>query len=160
QEVLQMVTHQLQFFPQIDIFATRTTKRCNRYCSLLKDRGAEGRRGAFSINWSNEALLLHPPIELIPRILKKMKLEPSTALFLLPDWCLMKFKLLFPRIIQILNLGPTETVLEKGKSLESHQLKLPPGDQLAVLTTSMQLENNYLETLPPQLDWYLYLSNR
>ncbi|KAA6320613.1 MAG: hypothetical protein EZS28_054662, partial [Streblomastix strix] len=29
QEVLQMVTHQLQFFPQIDIFATRTTKRCN-----------------------------------------------------------------------------------------------------------------------------------
>jgi hypothetical protein len=65
----------------------------------LKDRNAEGKRGAFSINWTNEALLLHPPIELIPRVLKKMKQEQSTALFLLPNWCLEKFKLMFPQII-------------------------------------------------------------
>jgi hypothetical protein len=75
-----------------------------------------------------------------------MKLEPSVALFLLPSWCFEKFRLLFPPILQIINMGPTELVLKMGKSLESHQLKLPPGDQLAVLTTSIPLVNNYSET--------------
>ncbi|KAA6372188.1 MAG: hypothetical protein EZS28_032285, partial [Streblomastix strix] len=83
-EILQQTMEQLQFFPQLDTFATRTMRQCNRYCSIQNYRRAEGKRGAFSINWTNEDLLLHPPIELIPRVLKKMKLEPSMALFLLP----------------------------------------------------------------------------
>ncbi|KAA6388342.1 MAG: hypothetical protein EZS28_016128 [Streblomastix strix] len=37
-----------------------------------------------------------------------MKFEPSVALFLLPSWCFEKFRLRFPPILQIINLGPTE----------------------------------------------------
>jgi hypothetical protein len=115
--VLILTMNTLNFFPEIDLFATRTNKQCQRYCSLLKDRHAIGKKGAFSINWSNQNLLIHPPIELIPRILKKMKMEPSTALFLMPEWCKDKYRALFPTVINEMNLGPCNLVLEMGKSM-------------------------------------------
>ncbi|KAA6369278.1 MAG: hypothetical protein EZS28_035196 [Streblomastix strix] len=100
----------LQFYPQLDAFATRITKQCKRYCSLLKDRKAEGNRSAFSIPWNNESLLLHPPIELIPRVLKKLKMEPATALFIQPKWSLDKFRALVSTIIYEIDLGKTEMI--------------------------------------------------
>ncbi|KAA6390179.1 MAG: hypothetical protein EZS28_014295 [Streblomastix strix] len=122
--VLILAMNTLNFFPEIDLFATRTNKRWQRYYSLLKDRLAIGKKGSFSINWSNQNLLIHPPIEQIPRILKKMKMEPSTALFLMPEWCKVKYRALFPTVINEINLGPCNLVLEMRKSMTRLQLKL------------------------------------
>jgi hypothetical protein len=36
---------------------------------------------------------------MIPKILKKLKKEPAVALFIMPDWCKDKYKMMFPRII-------------------------------------------------------------
>ncbi|KAA6359981.1 MAG: hypothetical protein EZS28_044492 [Streblomastix strix] len=153
-EILQQTMEQLQFFHQLDTFATRAIRQCNRYCSIQKDRRAEGKRGAFNMNWTNEALLLHPPIELIPRVLQKMKLDLSVALFLLQSRCFEKYKQLLSPILQIINFGPTGLVLKKGNPWECHQLKLPPGDQLDELTTSIPLLNNYSETQLQKQDQY------
>ncbi|KAA6322046.1 MAG: hypothetical protein EZS28_054477, partial [Streblomastix strix] len=59
---------------------------------LLHIKGSQSRREKRGLQhqWTNEDLLLHPPIELIPKVLKKMKLEPSVALFLLPSLCFEK----------------------------------------------------------------------
>ncbi|KAA6386079.1 MAG: hypothetical protein EZS28_018390, partial [Streblomastix strix] len=127
-------------------------KTMQRYCSLLKDRKAERKRFAFSIPWNNESLLLHPPIELIPRVLKKLKMEPAAALFILPKWSLDKFRALVPTIIYEIDLGKAEMILEKGKSLDKLNLKLPPGNLSALLLTSIQLENSYIENWRNQLD--------
>ncbi|KAA6396862.1 MAG: hypothetical protein EZS28_007609 [Streblomastix strix] len=123
-----------------------------------KDRSAKGKRGALSINWTNQDLPLRPPIELIPGVLKKMKLKLLMALFLLPSWCFEKFKLHFHPILQIIKFGLTELVLKMGKSLESHQPKFPPGDQLAVLR--IRLVPTTIQQMIDNLNWETWRKRR
>ncbi|KAA6389423.1 MAG: hypothetical protein EZS28_015052 [Streblomastix strix] len=133
--ILQEIMQRLQFYPQLDAFANRTTKQYKRYCSLLKDRKSEGKRGAFSIPWNNKSLLLHPPIEQIPKVLKKLKMEPAAALFILSKWSLDKFRTLVPMIIYEIDPVKAEMILEKGKSLDKLNLKLLLGNLSIPLLT-------------------------
>ncbi|KAA6363185.1 MAG: hypothetical protein EZS28_041287, partial [Streblomastix strix] len=87
-------------------FATRTTKQCPRYFSPLEDRRAEA-RDAFSVPWTGEAMLIHPPVEQILRAINKAKRDGVIALVILPDWTLKKYIQNFPTIIAALNLGLT-----------------------------------------------------
>ncbi|KAA6389986.1 MAG: hypothetical protein EZS28_014493, partial [Streblomastix strix] len=61
----------LQLVPTIDLFASRTMKRCEMYCSQQQDRIAV-RRNAISFSWTGEKPLIHCPIEIIPRVLNKI----------------------------------------------------------------------------------------
>ncbi|KAA6389376.1 MAG: hypothetical protein EZS28_015099 [Streblomastix strix] len=123
------------------------------YIPYKRIEGRRGKEGSFSISWTNEALLLLRPIELIPIVLKKMNLEPSVASFLLPSWSYEKFKLLLPPILQIINLGPTEKVLQMGKSLESHLLKLHPGTNQLDLVAAAELVPITIQQMIDKPNW-------
>ncbi|KAA6368021.1 MAG: hypothetical protein EZS28_036452, partial [Streblomastix strix] len=146
-EIMQQVFQQLNFFPNLDIFATRTSKQCRRYFSPLEDRRAE-ERDAFQPPWTGESVLIHPPIEQIPRAIAKAKRDGVVALFILPDWALTKYYQMFPTILTALNFGLASQVLHEGKKMNRLQLKLPPGDLLAVLINTLE-ENQFTEN---QLD--------
>ncbi|KAA6355126.1 MAG: hypothetical protein EZS28_049347, partial [Streblomastix strix] len=60
------------------------------------------------------------------------------ALILMPQWCEEKYGALFPTVTNEMNLGPCDQVLEMGKSLKRLELKLPPGNLIAVQLTNMQ----------------------
>ncbi|KAA6372799.1 MAG: hypothetical protein EZS28_031676 [Streblomastix strix] len=146
-EIMQSIFQQLNFFPNLDAFATRTLRQCRRYFSPLKDGRAEA-RDAFQPPWTGELMLIHPPIEQIPRAIAKAKRDGVIALFILPDWVLTMYYQTFPTIIAALNLGLATHVLQEGKKMKQLQLKLPPGDLIAVLINTLE-ENQFTET---QLD--------
>ncbi|KAA6386608.1 MAG: hypothetical protein EZS28_017864 [Streblomastix strix] len=80
----------------------------------------------------------------IPRAIAKPKRDGVVALFILPDWALTKYYQMFPTILAALNLGPASQVLHEGKKMNRLQLKLPPGDLLAVLINTLE-ENQFTE---------------
>ncbi|KAA6313899.1 MAG: hypothetical protein EZS28_055675 [Streblomastix strix] len=67
---------------------------------------------------------------------------------MLPDWVLYKYQQMFSTIIAALNLVVVTQVLQQGKKMKQLQLKLPPGDLIAVLINTLE-ENQFTET---QLD--------
>ncbi|KAA6386948.1 MAG: hypothetical protein EZS28_017532 [Streblomastix strix] len=146
-QIMQLVFQLLNFFPNLDTFMTRTSRQCRRYFSPLIDRRAEA-RDAFQPPWTGELMLIHPPIEQIPRAIVIAKRDGVIALFILPDWVLTKYQQMFPIIIAALNLGLVTQVLQEGKKMKQLQLKLPPGDLIAVLINTLE-ENQFTDT---QLD--------
>ncbi|KAA6392689.1 MAG: hypothetical protein EZS28_011784 [Streblomastix strix] len=151
-QILIQVMNQLNFLPEIDLFAIRMNKLCQSYCSMQKDRHAVEKRGAFCINWSNKLLLVHPLNEIILRVLKKLKRESSIALMLMPQWCEEMYRALFPTVMKEINLGPCDQALGMGKSMKRLELKLPPGNLIAVQLIYMQQESNCIEICQKELD--------
>jgi hypothetical protein len=69
-----------------DLFAEGWNRKHNQYCLLAKDRNALG-RDAFTIQWSTFALpLLHSPIPLIPKALKRLQQEHMKAIMIVSRW--------------------------------------------------------------------------
>ncbi|KAA6376377.1 MAG: hypothetical protein EZS28_028099 [Streblomastix strix] len=85
---------------------------------------------------------MHPQIELMPRILKRLKKQPSTALFLLSYWFRDKYQSKFPSVIKQMDFGPSEMTLIEGRSMHKHLLKLSPGNHIDVLMTDMRMAWN------------------
>ncbi|KAA6355919.1 MAG: hypothetical protein EZS28_048553 [Streblomastix strix] len=98
-ENFNAITMFINFIPEIDLFDTKTMKMCRRYCSLQLDKSTDGKREVFNISWVTLLLLIHTLIQNSTQALNKLRREPSTALFILPDWCMDKFNLLFPKIL-------------------------------------------------------------
>ncbi|KAA6391517.1 MAG: hypothetical protein EZS28_012961 [Streblomastix strix] len=136
-EIMQSVFQQLNFFPNLDAFATRTSRQCRRYFSPLKDRRAEA-RDAFQPPWTGELMLIHPPIEQIQRAIAKAKRDGVIALFIRLNRVLTKYQQMFPIIIAALNLGLTIQVLQEGKKMKQLKPKLPPRDLIAALINSLE----------------------
>jgi ribonuclease HI len=86
QTILQQLLEQWQVQIDADLFAAPWSAKHPRYCSLIKDRGAMG-RNAFHMNWAEFKLpLLHPPICLIPKVLKRLQQEKMQAILVIPAW--------------------------------------------------------------------------
>lgn len=78
--------------PSIDLFASNTNNRCRQFMTRAED--------AFSISWTNlELPLIHPPIKLIPRILRKLvEDQVPRAILVMPRWGSLPY---FPVIEQM-----------------------------------------------------------
>ncbi|KAA6356862.1 MAG: hypothetical protein EZS28_047611, partial [Streblomastix strix] len=63
---LQETLNTLKFLPTLDCFANRTNKQLKRYCSVSSDDNAI-KVNAYTMNWGQEPVLIHPPINQIPK---------------------------------------------------------------------------------------------
>ncbi|KAA6369232.1 MAG: hypothetical protein EZS28_035241, partial [Streblomastix strix] len=97
-EFLLLTLAAINFTPTQYAFALRTMKHCRRYCSPQDDRSAVT-RNAFSIPQTNQALILQPPIAVIPRVIQKVKRDGAIAALILPSWLLMKYEAMLPQIL-------------------------------------------------------------
>ncbi|KAA6353925.1 MAG: hypothetical protein EZS28_050548, partial [Streblomastix strix] len=127
----------------IDPFASRAMKRCERYCSPQQDRRAV-RRNAMSFSWIGERPLIYCPIEMIPRVLNKINRDQIEALLILPQWCIYKFKQLLPQITFQIDLGHSQLVIEPGPMMKVLELKLPPGNIIALRVTNSGTVNTLI----------------
>lgn len=71
--------------PQIDLFASKINKKCNKYFSwgpdpdsLLVD--------AFTTNWQNLKFYGFPPFSLIHKVLEKIRTDKATGILVVPNW--------------------------------------------------------------------------
>jgi hypothetical protein len=87
--VLWRCLQQMNYYPEIDLFANTTNIDLERYCSL-KVRRSENKReegvhigNALHIRWTGMKLLMLPPIPLINRTLEKFVME---GVIIVPDW--------------------------------------------------------------------------
>ncbi|KAA6396593.1 MAG: putative reverse transcriptase [Streblomastix strix] len=123
----------IQFNPTIDLFANRKTKLADRYCTITQDHQAVA-RDAFSITWSSEQPLIHPPIPLIGRCLKRIQQENLRALMIVPKWeSQYWWPLITSMTSKALCLGKSNQILKNGPTANRRGWALPPRDLLAIL---------------------------
>ena len=82
--IFQEVCNHFQFFPTVDLFATRHNRQVRRFCSWRVDLQSMG--NAFSLDWGRHLGWCHPPWGLIPQALQKIQEDQSTTLVCLPMW--------------------------------------------------------------------------
>ena len=71
--------------PEVDLFASRLTHQVPKYVSRYPHPEALA-VDAFLQDWSKWSCLIHPPVVLLPRILRKIREDQATALLIVPNW--------------------------------------------------------------------------
>ena len=121
----------LRVRPTIDLFASASNKKIERFCSLPTARVVEQSLGdAWMSPWTGETPYVFPPIQLMARVLQKLKRDAvKVAVVVFPVWpCQPWWNLLRAMTTSqsTIVLGPTSVNLKRGPSLTSEH-KLPPG---------------------------------
>jgi hypothetical protein len=85
EEIYRKAMQQLQFYPTIDLFAS-INKKCSRFMALPGPlgQGAQG-HDALLYSWEKESPYVFPPIQMMPRVLQKLRQERLTAAVVLPE---------------------------------------------------------------------------
>lgn len=76
---------QLNFCPEIDLFASRLNSQFTHYVAYRPDPGAVA-IDAFSLDWSTLKFYAFPPFSVIPAVLKKIRDDKATGVCVLPNW--------------------------------------------------------------------------
>lgn len=71
--------------PNIDLFASRINKKCDRYISWLRDPYAFD-IDAFTIDWKPFYFYAFPPFSIILKVLKKIRQDKATGIVVVPFW--------------------------------------------------------------------------
>ena len=82
---LQDALSELDFTPEIDLFASRMNTQFPKYVSFKPDPSAFA-MDAFTLDWSNIMFYAFPPFSVIPAVLSKIVAEKATGVCILPDW--------------------------------------------------------------------------
>jgi ribonuclease HI len=101
-----------------DLFAAGWNAQHPCYFSTSSDRNALG-RNAFNVRWNQFTLpLLHPPLPLLPKVLRRLEQEKMTAILIAPLWSRQPWsELLRSMTVRMQDLGPTERVLVQGRRM-------------------------------------------
>ena len=117
----EKIIQYLQFYPKIDLFASRLNKQLPVFISYRPDPEA-AYVNSFSMEWKIQ-FYAFPPFSLIGRIIQKISIEASAGILIIPNWPTQPsyshlMKILID--ISILNLlvHPTLTVHPIWKRLE------------------------------------------
>ncbi|KAA6380346.1 MAG: putative Transposon Ty3-I Gag-Pol polyprotein [Streblomastix strix] len=120
--------------PTLDLLASSTTKLLPRYVTAnIRDQQAQW-IDAFSNTWTNEILLVHPPIPILSRVISYLNNETTLAIVIAPWWPGQPwFTSLMNQSSRYLILGQSSQCLIKGLSMENPKSFLPPGKIAAFL---------------------------
>lgn len=92
----------LNFYPKIDLFASRINKQFQQYVSLQPDPDAFA-VDAFTINWSRFDFVAFPPFALASRVLQKIQEDCATGIIVVPYWPNQVF---YPVLLEMLIAQP------------------------------------------------------
>ena len=71
--------------PDVDLFASRLTKKVEVYVSWNPDPEA-WKIDAFSFKWTNALFYIFPPFSLVGKVLRKILGDKARAILVVPDW--------------------------------------------------------------------------
>ena len=117
-------------YPEVDLFASRKNRQCQKYASWRADLKSLG--NAFALNWGRFLSWINPPWELIPRVLKKIREDQAQALVCLPVW---KAAPWWPQLQSLMTSTPV--VLDKIPLYSNPEGKLLPPPRWGTLFTTV-----------------------
>ena len=113
------ILNQLNFIPEVDLFASRINNKLPRFGSFRPDPVAEI-INAFSISWSNISFYAFPPFICIDRVLQKNRFDKATGILVVPDW-------------------PNQPWYNRYMELVIKEVILPPRKDLLLLPTNSEM---------------------
>lgn len=84
-KVFQDAISQLNFKPEIGLFASRNNCQIKKFVSW-KPEPESYAIDAFFISWTNINLYCFPPFSVIPTVLQKMVVEKAKGILVMPNW--------------------------------------------------------------------------
>ncbi|XP_070519726.1 uncharacterized protein [Cardiocondyla obscurior] len=85
--------------PDMDLFASRTNSKCEKFVSWKKDPEAFA-IDAFTLNWNSDFFYAFPPFILIPRVLEKIKQDKCNGIIVVPQWPAQPWYPMFMNLLQ------------------------------------------------------------
>ncbi|KAA6374217.1 MAG: putative Transposon Tf2-6 polyprotein [Streblomastix strix] len=127
EKIFQQTFLQMNLNPTIDLFSQHFNKLMPRFMSTIRGHG-ETAIDALGQTWKKELPWIHPPIPLLPAVLKKIREEQIEAMIIAQLWPgQIWYTELVNENAQSLMLGWSNEILEPGTSLIKKNLKLHPG---------------------------------
>lgn len=108
--------------PNIDLFASRVNKKCQKYISWHRDPDAYA-INAFSVNWSGYFFYAFPPFSIILKTLRKIISDKARGILIVPLWPTQPWYPLFCKLLEgkTLVMHPTkELILSHSSSRQIH----------------------------------------
>ena len=75
----------LDFYPSVDLFASRTNSQLPLFFAYRPDPKAEV-INAFCVSWHNLSFYCFPPFSCIGKVLQKIIFDNATGILILPNW--------------------------------------------------------------------------
>jgi hypothetical protein len=122
-EIFLKFCNDLNFSPNIDLFASHLTRQCKVFVSWHPDPESTY-VDAFTLDWEKFRFYAFPPFSMIARSLKKVQNDNATGLFIVPWWPTQYWFPLFKSlaISKIIIIEPNENVLKSFYSHSPHPL--------------------------------------
>ncbi|KAA6375674.1 MAG: putative Transposon Tf2-6 polyprotein [Streblomastix strix] len=126
EKIFQQICLPMNLNPTIDLFSQHFNNLPPRFMSTIKGHGKIA-IDALNQTCMKELPWIHPPIPLIPAVLKKIREEQIEAMIIAPQWPGQIWYLeLVNENAQTFKLGWSNEILQPGTSLIKKNLKLPP----------------------------------
>ena len=128
-EAFQRGIAEMNINPSIDLFANSSNHKCRRFLALPGPLAVGALAlDALNYSWEGETPYVFPPVQIIPRILQKLRKEVNSAVLVVPEWISRPWwNLMQQNAVRMVRLGRAEDVLKAGPSLAIDNRKLPPG---------------------------------
>lgn len=84
--------------PEVDLFASRTNKKCVQYISWTRDPDAIA-VNAFTVTWSRYFFYAFPPFSVILKSLRKIISDQATGIMVVPMWPTQPWFPLFKKLL-------------------------------------------------------------
>ena len=91
-----------QYYPEIDLFASRLNTQLLRFLSYRPDPFAEV-TNALSVSWEDKKVYCFLPFACIGKILQKISADKATGLLVVPNW---PAQIYFPFLMDMLISEP------------------------------------------------------
>lgn len=107
--------------PEVDLFASRSNKKCRRFVSWKRDPESEA-VDAFTIPWAHIYFYAFPPFNLILRCLRKIKRDGAEGILVVPDWPSQPWYPVFCSLLteKPIKFNPNEKLLVSSSSKQYH----------------------------------------
>ncbi|KAA6364129.1 MAG: putative reverse transcriptase [Streblomastix strix] len=127
EKIFLQTCRQMNLNPKIDLFSQYFNNLLPRFMSAIRGHG-ETATDALNQTWKKELPWIHPPIPLLPAVLKKIREEQIEAMIIAPLWPgHIWYTELVNENTQSFMLSWSNEILESGTSLIKNNLKPPPG---------------------------------
>lgn len=97
-KIFNNMLNYFQFFPEIDLFASRINTQLPRFFSYRPDPFSEV-TNAFTVSWGDIKFYCFPPFSCIGRILQKICEDKATGILVVPNW---PTQIWYPLLIDLL----------------------------------------------------------
>tara|TARA_R110002050_G_C8946231_1_gene512990 strand:+ start:1128 stop:2876 length:1749 start_codon:yes stop_codon:yes gene_type:complete len=118
QKEFHRTTQELNVYPEVDLMATRFTKKCQQFYAMGDPTAAA--QDAFTQHWGSRAVYAFPPQGIINKTITKLQQDQAWGIIILPDWQGAAFTTMI-RAASTRNVAVMARTLEETELMRRHR---------------------------------------